>query len=66
MSFDVHYSGTVGAACEATLLGIQSIAVSLTDLDTGSFDHAANFTRKLVQRCLQTPLATNTDRKSVV
>ena len=31
MSYDVHYSGTLGAAVEGTLLGIPSIAVSLVD-----------------------------------
>lgn len=43
MSFDVHYSGTVGGAREGTLLGIDSVAVSLTDLRSGSFERAAQF-----------------------
>lgn len=44
LSFDVHYSGTVGAAMEGTLLGVPSIAVSLTDPHSGSFELAARFT----------------------
>lgn len=59
MSFDVHYSGTVGAAMEGTLLGIPSIAVSLTHPRNGSYALAAEFTRKLAQRVLHEGIPTN-------
>ncbi len=38
---DVLYSGTVAAALEGSMLGIPSIAVSLTDPYRGSFEYAA-------------------------
>lgn len=60
MSFDVHYSGTVGAAMEGTLLGVPSIAVSLTNPRTGSFELAAAFTAKLAVKVLKDGLPTNT------
>jgi 5'-nucleotidase len=49
LSFDVHYSGTVSAAIEGTLLGIPSIAFSLADVKHGDFDHAARFARGLAE-----------------
>ena len=60
LSFDVHYSGTVGAAFEGTLLGVPSMAVSLTDPRNGSYAHAARFAAKVAQRVLQVGLPTNT------
>lgn len=60
LSFDVHYSGTVGAAFEATLLGVPSIASSLTNPRSGSFEHAARFTAGLAERVLKEGLPTNT------
>jgi 5'-nucleotidase len=39
MGDDVTYSGTIAAAMEATLLGIPSIAVSLTRNDPGEYDY---------------------------
>ena len=56
LSFDVHYSGTVGAAFEGTLLGIPSIAVSLTDPVNGSFELAAEFTARIARRVLSSGL----------
>lgn len=60
LSFDVHYSGTVGAAMEGTLLGIPSIAISLTHPHRGSFHHAAVFARSLGRWVLDGKLPTNT------
>jgi 5'-nucleotidase len=60
LSFDVHYSGTVGAAFEGTLLGVPSIAVSLTDPRGGSYALAAEFTAKVARWVLQGGLPTNT------
>ncbi|HYX38574.1 MAG TPA: 5'/3'-nucleotidase SurE [Oligoflexus sp.] len=55
VGWDVNYSGTVGAATEAALLGYKAIAVSV-DLQRGmtlmeqqaAFDRAAELTRKVV------------------
>lgn len=47
LSFDVHYSGTVSAAIEGTILGIPSIAVSLVHPRRGDFDLAARFAAEL-------------------
>lgn len=44
---DVHYSGTVAAAVEATLLGGSGIAVSCASKREPNFDHAAAFVREL-------------------
>jgi 5'-nucleotidase len=41
------YSGTVSAATEGTILGIPSIAISLTTYDTPDFRFAAKFARQL-------------------
>lgn len=60
LSFDVHYSGTVGAAIEGTLLGIPSIAVSLVDVAKGSFEIAARFAASLAERVLTQGLPSNT------
>ena len=47
---DVTYSGTVSAAMEGTLLGVPSIAVSLSD--GGDFDAAATVARLVATRAL--------------
>lgn len=47
LSFDVHYSGTVSAAIEGTILGIPSVAVSLVHPRRGDFDLAARFGAEL-------------------
>ncbi len=60
MSFDVHYSGTVGAAMEGTLLGVPSIAVSLTDPRTGSYSIAAQFAADVAARVLEEGLDSHT------
>jgi 5'-nucleotidase len=59
LSYDVHYSGTVGAAQEGTLLGVPSIAVSLTHVRTGSYELAARFARELAARVLEDGLPGN-------
>jgi 5'-nucleotidase len=49
---DVFYSGTVGAALEATLRGVPAIAVSVERRWPQDFAPAAGFTRSLVQAVL--------------
>ncbi len=46
---DVFYSGTVGAAREGPLFGINAIAVSLVDEKLGHFETAADVTIRLVK-----------------
>jgi 5'-nucleotidase len=59
MSFDVHYSGTVGAAMEATLLGVPAVAASLVDPRRGSFEIAARFAAGVAERILKDGLPSN-------
>jgi 5'-nucleotidase len=49
---DVFYSGTVGAAIEATLRGIPALAISLERQKPQDFSHAAAFVRALVTEVL--------------
>lgn len=50
---DVLYSGTVSAAVEGLLLGIPSIAVSLTGSgESANFNYAARFARELADKVL--------------
>ena len=58
MSFDVHYSGTVGGAMEGTLLGVPGIAVSLTDRDE-SYAWSARFAVELARQCLAGAMPSN-------
>lgn len=44
---NILYSGTVSAATEGTVLGIPSMAVSLTTHDDGDFSYAAKFAARL-------------------
>jgi 5'-nucleotidase len=46
-AISIIYSGTVSAATEGTILGIPSIAVSLTTYEPADFKYPAGFTRKL-------------------
>lgn len=46
-AINIIYSGTVSAATEGTILGIPSIAVSLTTYEEPDFTYAAKFSRKL-------------------
>jgi 5'-nucleotidase len=50
---DVHYSGTVAAALEATMHAIPSIAVSLAGWKDFDFQPAATFAAQLAQRVLE-------------
>jgi 5'-nucleotidase len=49
-AINILYSGTVSAATEGTVLGIPSIAVSLTTHDQADFSYAAKFAARLAQR----------------
>lgn len=53
---NVLYSGTVSAATEASILGIDAVAVSLCDWSTPDFDAAGRWTRRIVKRVLRTGL----------
>ena len=48
-AISIIYSGTVSAATEGTILGIPSMAVSLTTYGPPDFRYAAKFARKLAQ-----------------
>lgn len=50
---DIHYSGTVSAAFEGTVLGIPSIAVSLVGRGPYQYATAAEFALKLARRVLE-------------
>jgi 5'-nucleotidase len=52
---DVLYSGTVAAAMEGALLGVNAIAVSLAGAPTHAFEHAAAFAAALARRVAATP-----------
>lgn len=49
MGTDIMYSGTVSAAMEGTILGIQSVAFSLASFSDLHYETAANFALKLVR-----------------
>jgi 5'-nucleotidase len=57
MGDDTIYSGTVAAATEGYLLGIPSLAVSLSSKAGRHYDTAARVTRELVERFQKRPLA---------
>ncbi|HUI65417.1 MAG TPA: 5'/3'-nucleotidase SurE [Bacteroidota bacterium] len=48
-AINILYSGTVSAATEGTLLGIPSIALSLTTHDPADFSYAASFGARLAR-----------------
>ncbi|HZX33708.1 MAG TPA: 5'/3'-nucleotidase SurE [Rhodocyclaceae bacterium] len=56
MGDDTIYSGTVAAATEGFLLGIPSIAISLTSFEGKHFDAAGRVARDLVERYLRSPI----------
>lgn len=56
MGDDTIYSGTVAAATEGFLLGIPSIAVSLTSFEGNNFATAGLVARELVERFIRDPL----------
>lgn len=56
MGDDTIYSGTVAAATEGFLLGIPSIAISLTSHDGKHFDTAGRVAREIVERFIANPI----------
>jgi 5'-nucleotidase len=59
-AINILYSGTVSAATEGTVLGIPSIAVSLTTHDQADFSYAAKFAARLAQRVVEEGLPQGT------
>lgn len=60
MGADVTYSGTVAAALEGALAGINSIAVSISDRDTEDFAVAAEITENIASLVLVNGLPSDT------
>jgi 5'-nucleotidase len=56
MGDDTIYSGTVAAATEGYLLGIPSIAISLTSFEGNNYATAGRVARELVERFVRTPI----------
>jgi 5'-nucleotidase len=56
MGDDTIYSGTVAAATEGYLLGIPSIAISLTSFEGKNFTTAGRVARELVERFIRNPI----------
>ena len=56
MGDDTIYSGTVAAATEGYLLGVPSLAVSLASHRALHYETAAQVTRRLVERFVESPL----------
>lgn len=56
MGDDTIYSGTVAAATEGFLLGIPSIAISLTSFEGNNFEAAGLVARELVERFIRDPI----------
>jgi len=56
MGEDVTYSGTVAAAFEGTILGIQSIAVSALEQAVSDAETNGRYARLVVEKVLETPL----------
>lgn len=56
MGDDTIYSGTVAAATEGYLLGIPSIAISLTSFESNNFATAGLVARELVKRFIRDPI----------
>ncbi|MGF1510721.1 MAG: 5'/3'-nucleotidase SurE [Myxococcota bacterium] len=52
LSFDVHYSGTVGGAMEGTLMGIPGVAISAIAPQRG-YEESGRFAQCIVSRVLQ-------------
>ena len=59
-AINILYSGTVSAATEGTVLGIPSIAVSLTSYTYNDFSFAAKFSAKLAKLVLKNGLPKGT------
>lgn len=56
MGDDTIYSGTVAAATEGYLLGIPSIAISMTSFEGSNFASAGRVARELVERFIKNPI----------
>ena len=56
MGDDTIYSGTVAAATEGFLLGIPSIAISLTSFEGNNYESAGRVARELVERFICNPI----------
>lgn len=57
----VHYSGTIGAAREACIGGVQALAVSLDDVaERPDFADALSLTERVVKHILTTPIPQGT------
>lgn len=56
MGDDTIYSGTVAAATEGYLLGIPSIAISLTNFEGNNYATAGRVARELVERFIRHPI----------
>jgi 5'-nucleotidase len=56
MGDDTIYSGTVAAATEGYLLGIPSIAISMTSFEGDNFASAGRVARELVERFIRNPI----------
>lgn len=59
-AISVIYSGTVSAATEGTILGIPSIAVSLTTFGKADFSFSASFARRLARLVMRKGLPQGT------
>lgn len=57
MGDDTIYSGTVAAATEGFLLGIPSMAISLTSFEGKHFPTAGRVARELVERFIRQPIS---------
>jgi len=53
---NILYSGTVAAACEGALLGIRSIAISITRTKDVNFTFAKKFIRRFIQELSRNPI----------
>ena len=60
LAHDVLYSGTVSAAMEGVVLGVQAFAVSLLGRGPRDWTHAAKFSQKLAEQMLAKPLPEGT------
>lgn len=61
LGWDVHYSGTVSAAIEATVVGIPSFAISVASFEPKIYwETAANFAPRVVKWLKTNPLPINT------
>jgi len=59
-AINILYSGTVGAAIEASIFGVPSIAFSLTTYQTADFTYASKFAHTLAKKVLREGLPSET------